>query len=720
MESMRRKHPTCGPRWMVAALALLQVVSGIDMARGQVDVPPPRKEKVPVATAGADLSVADRVRWVLRNPRDLVAQNALFSEVAAQDLLAVTLDLWANELPADQDTRARLLGMLVGAAGRAKPWTPEQTDELAQLCRELLGNPADRRQIMSLVFSLPPELQVTCLGGLLDALQADDWEVVRTACRVLGRMGPSAEEALPALRSVLERETTHPAALAPATEGPFLRPPPRHALHEALWARMKLSGDMAIDAELMPRLGPEGREAAALAVAKAAGMTSGRFDGVPEHAVALTDYYLDWLRSRGDLEDLDFVGLSLAALISDAAEDVVRERALDFVRELAARRDDPCASAFGGLLSPHETICSVEVPPPRDPREVAVLRKMGGLADLAEVDGRWLAVSVSPCSTMLDEHTPDTAVAKLWDVESGAELARLVDDALVATFCGQGDEMVVVSPVTSIKHAVRDVRLWKPGEPPRMLAKSCIPAVPFRQVALGGMPRFLTLDKDGTLELFEPRSQETVRSEFWRSDHLPQLIGGSADGSRLVLGDTDRRLRILDARTLEVVATLSEPEAALAAALGDAFVAGPPPGYRERYGKPPAGPMPTSALFARDGASLFCADHWGALVQRALPTGEVLRIFATSGAFASALELSPDGRLLVTSSGGIWTNGQRSTPDDFVVRIFDVETGEERAQFTGMQAPATVLRFSADGHQLAALSMWSARVWDLPEDILSK
>ena len=120
----------------------------------------------------------------------------------------------------------------------------------------------------------------------------------------------------------------------------------------------------------------------------------------------------------------------------------------------------------------------------------------------------------------------------------------------------------------------------------------------------------------------------------------------------------------------------------------------------------------TAIVFARDGKTLFSASGGegsrdNTIRQWALPDGrEIRRFVGHRNGIILCIALSPDGQRLASAGIG----GK--------IRIWDVRTGRQVAEFQGHDSHVTCLAFSPDGETLACgLSNSTAFIWKVPVEV---
>ena len=114
-----------------------------------------------------------------------------------------------------------------------------------------------------------------------------------------------------------------------------------------------------------------------------------------------------------------------------------------------------------------------------------------------------------------------------------------------------------------------------------------------------------------------------------------------------------------------------------------------------------------AARFSSDSSQVLTAsfDATAALWETA--TGNRFATLSGHGDAVHDARFSPDGRLIATASS------------DGTARLWDALTSRTLAETDDHGGPVTGLKFSSDGKQLLTWSDKSARLWDVPDDILA-
>jgi eukaryotic-like serine/threonine-protein kinase len=123
-----------------------------------------------------------------------------------------------------------------------------------------------------------------------------------------------------------------------------------------------------------------------------------------------------------------------------------------------------------------------------------------------------------------------------------------------------------------------------------------------------------------------------------------------------------------------------------------------------------------SVALSADGARALAAGatdtnvlYWD------LQTGTIIHRLIGHQSWLRSIEISPDGKLAVTGGGGSWKviEEQRVGGSDFIVRLWDLETGKTRQSFSGHADAVMGVAFTPDGRHIlscdrdAAVILWS-------------
>jgi WD40 repeat protein len=154
-------------------------------------------------------------------------------------------------------------------------------------------------------------------------------------------------------------------------------------------------------------------------------------------------------------------------------------------------------------------------------------------------------------------------------------------------------------------------------------------------------------------------------------------IAVSPDGSTIAVSGTRRMIRIVDARSGDILSALR-------------FAAGEGPGS-PGAGRELAG-VTWSVAFSPDGSLLASASQDGVARLWDPYTGELVRRLSGHEAAVNFLAFSPDGTMLITGS------------DDGTGRIWNVQDGSSLIELEGQPQGVTSVAWSPDGKLLATTS----------------
>ena len=257
--------------------------------------------------------------------------------------------------------------------------------------------------------------------------------------------------------------------------------------------------------------------------------------------------------------------------------------------------------------------------------------------------------------------------ARLWDVESGKEVAVLkghTDDVWSAAFSPDGKRVVTAS-------VDQTARLWDVESGNEIaVSKGHTNSVWSAAFSADGK-RVVTASSDRSARLWDTESGAEIAAlkghtdDVWRAAFSP-------DGKRVVTASSDESARLWDVESGKEVAVLK--------------------GHTDDV---------VSAAFSADGKRVVTASSDETARLWDMDSGNELAVLKGHTDDVWSAVFSPDGKCVVTASS------------DKTARLWDVESGKEIAVLKGHTDDVVSAAFSADGKCVVTTSLdQTARLWD--------
>jgi WD40 repeat protein len=123
----------------------------------------------------------------------------------------------------------------------------------------------------------------------------------------------------------------------------------------------------------------------------------------------------------------------------------------------------------------------------------------------------------------------------------------------------------------------------------------------------------------------------------------------------------------------------------------------------------------TGVAFAPDGRHVLSGSRDKTLRWWSVETGNEVLCLKGHADAVQAIAISPTGRHAVSGSGGTWLGNKYVPGTEHLLRLWDLQTGQEIARFQGHTGDINCIAFSPDGRTfLSGSADMTVRLWQFP------